>query len=44
MMKVKMPFEQVQVSYAEPCKVKKGVPGLAGYGLQQDAATLYRGT
>ncbi|MDE5824589.1 MAG: hypothetical protein K2H91_07900, partial [Lachnospiraceae bacterium] len=40
MIKVKMPFNQIQVNYVEPCKVKKGVFNLADYGLQQDAATL----
>ncbi|MDE6052777.1 MAG: hypothetical protein K2G55_03245 [Lachnospiraceae bacterium] len=40
MIKVKMPFNQIQVNYVEPCKVKKGVFKLADYGLQQDAATL----
>lgn len=37
---VKMPFIQTQVNNTEPCRVKKGVSRLAGYGLQQDAATL----
>lgn len=40
MIKVKMPFEHVQVNCTEPCKVKKGAPKLANYGLIRNSATV----
>lgn len=40
MIKVKMPFEHVQVNCTEPCKVKKGAPKLANYGMIRNSATV----
>lgn len=40
MIKVKMPFEHVQLNCTEPCKVRKGTPRLANYGLIQNSATV----
>ena len=37
MIKVKMPFEHVQLNCTEPCKVRKGTPRLANYGLIQNS-------